>query len=80
MTTTASKPTAKSDSFSSLEWAKVDLTKIPNVQVPPPGPKSNECHSRTSKYMKGFSGQVKLFPVAFESGSGCTLTDVDGNV
>jgi 4-aminobutyrate aminotransferase-like enzyme len=22
---------------------------------------------------------VKLFPVAFESGNGCTLTDVDGN-
>jgi 4-aminobutyrate aminotransferase-like enzyme len=29
--------------------------------------------------MRGFSGQVKLFPVAFESGRGCMLTDVDGN-
>jgi 4-aminobutyrate aminotransferase-like enzyme len=29
--------------------------------------------------MKGFSSQVKLFPVAFESGLGCTLRDVDGN-
>ena len=29
--------------------------------------------------MKGFSSQVKLFPVAFESGQGCTLRDVDGN-
>jgi len=23
---------------------------------------------------------VRLFPVVFESGKGCTLTDVDGNV
>ena len=29
--------------------------------------------------MKGYSGQVKLFPVVFESGKGCTLTDIDGN-
>ncbi|MHC4122041.1 MAG: aspartate aminotransferase family protein [Planctomycetota bacterium] len=65
---------------STLDWAKVDLTKIPQIKVTPPGPKSREVHSRTSKYMKGFSGQVKLFPVAFESGDGCTLTDVDGNI
>jgi len=30
--------------------------------------------------MKGYSSQVRLFPVVFESGRGCTLTDVDGNV
>ena len=30
--------------------------------------------------MKGFSSQVKLCPVAFESGNGCTLKDVDGNL
>lgn len=65
--------------FSSLDWAKVDLDSVPNVTVPPPGPRSNEVHSRTSRYMKGFSSQVKLFPVAFDSGEGCTLTDVDGN-
>jgi 4-aminobutyrate aminotransferase-like enzyme len=65
--------------FSSLEWAKVDLNKIPHMVVTPPGPISKQVHSRTSKYMKGFSGQVKLFPVAFDSGKGCTLTDVDGN-
>ena len=64
---------------SSLEWAKVDLTQVPNIVAAPPGPQSNEVHARTSKYMKGFSGQVKLFPVAFESGKGCTLVDVDGN-
>jgi 4-aminobutyrate aminotransferase-like enzyme len=66
--------------FSSLEWGKVDLKKVPHMVVAAPGPISKQVHSRTSKYMKGFSGQVKLFPVAFDSGNGCTLTDVDGNV
>ena len=68
-----------SSTASTLEWARVDLARVPNIAVTPPGPKSRECHRRTSKYMKGFSTQVKLFPVAFESGKGCTLTDVDGN-
>ncbi len=60
-------------------WAKVDINEIPKMVVPAPGPKSNEIHSRAEKYMKGYSSQVKLFPVAFESGHGVTLTDVDGN-
>lgn len=60
-------------------WAKVDINEIPKMVVPAPGPKSKEIHSRAEKYMKGYSSQVKLFPVAFESGHGVTLTDVDGN-
>ena len=52
---------------------------IPSICVPPPGPLSRQWHDRCTKYFKGLSGQVKLFPVAFESGEGCTLTDVDGN-
>ena len=64
---------------SSLEWAKVDLAAVPDIVETPPGPKSKIVHARNSKYMKGYSGQVKLFPVAFESGKGCTLRDVDGN-
>jgi 4-aminobutyrate aminotransferase-like enzyme len=60
-------------------WAKVDVKSLPKMVVPAPGPKSMEIHSRAEKYMKGYSSQVKLFPVAFESGHGCTLTDVDGN-
>lgn len=66
-------------SGSTLEWAKADLTKVPDIITTPPGPESQKVHKRTSKYMKGYSGQVKLFPVAFEQGKGCTLTDVDGN-
>ena len=60
-------------------WAHVDLDSMPDIKVRPPGPKSEELHSRCTKYFKGLSGQVKLFPVAFESGSGCTLVDADGN-
>ena len=71
--------TQASMAASTLEWAKVDLGRMPHMVTEAPGPKSRQCHGRTSKYMKGFSGQVKLFPVAFESGNGCTLTDLDGN-
>ena len=57
----------------------VDLKKWPKISVTPPGPKSQALHTRCTRYFKGLSEQVKLFPVAFESGKGCTLRDVDGN-
>ncbi|MEP0842838.1 MAG: aspartate aminotransferase family protein [Phycisphaerae bacterium] len=60
-------------------WAHVDLDEYPCIRVPPPGPRSRELHARCTRYFKGLSEQVKLFPVAFASGHGCTLTDVDGN-
>lgn len=61
-------------------WASVDASQYPKlVSSEIPGPKSRDLHSRCTKYFKGLSGQVKLFPVAFESGKGCILTDVDGN-
>jgi 4-aminobutyrate aminotransferase-like enzyme len=65
---------------SKSSWAHVDLKKIPHMVTASPGPKSKSYHERCTKYFKGLSGQVKLFPVAFESGHGCTLTDVDGNI
>ncbi len=58
---------------------KLDLNEWPKIAATPPGPKSKEMHERCTKHFKGLSGQVKLFPVVFESGKGCTLTDVDGN-
>lgn len=64
---------------STLDWARVDLDRVPHVPVPPPGPLSKSYHDRCTKYFKGLSGQVKLFPVAFERGAGCVLVDVDGN-
>ncbi|MCL5073141.1 MAG: aspartate aminotransferase family protein [Actinobacteria bacterium] len=60
-------------------WAKIDPKSVPDMKVPAPGPKAKELHERAEKYMKGYSSQVKLFPVSFESGHGVTLTDVDGN-
>ncbi len=60
-------------------WAHVDLTRIPHVSGSLPGPESNKLHDRCTTYFKGLSGQVKLFPVAFESGYGAVLRDVDGN-
>ncbi|MBN1853510.1 MAG: aspartate aminotransferase family protein [Pirellulales bacterium] len=65
--------------FSTLDWAKVDLRQVPNIVVPPPGPRSKATHERCTKYFKGLSSQVKLFPVCFESGKGCLLVDADGN-
>jgi 4-aminobutyrate aminotransferase-like enzyme len=58
---------------------QLDLSDWPSMIVDAPGPKSKELHSRCTKYFKGLSGQVKLFPVAFDSAKGCTMTDVDGN-
>ena len=62
-----------------VNWAHLDLESVPSVTVPPPGPKSQELHQRCTKYFKGLSGQVKLFPVVFDRGFGCDLVDVDGN-
>ena len=64
---------------SSIEWANAPLHDHPRIPVPPPGPKSQEYHARCTKHFKGLSGQVRLFPVTFESGEGCMLRDVDGN-
>ncbi|MCS7261527.1 MAG: aminotransferase class III-fold pyridoxal phosphate-dependent enzyme, partial [Anaerolineae bacterium] len=65
--------------MSSTYWADIPVNSVPVIKVPPPGPKSREYHARASKYMKGYSSQVRLFPVVFEKGHGVTLTDVDGN-
>ena len=63
-----------------IDWAKVDLARVPDIiTAEVPGPRSREMHTRAAAIMKGYSSQVKLFPVVFEKGHGCTLTDVDGN-
>lgn len=71
--------TQKTNVVKSPQWAHLDLAQVPHIKTPLPGPKSKELHIRCSKYFKGLSEQVKLFPVAFESGKGCELIDVDGN-
>ena len=60
---------------------QLDLTQIPKLVTPEiPGPRSKELHSRAAQYYRGLSGQVRLFPVAFEKGEGCMLEDADGNL
>jgi len=70
---------SNSQTFNFDDWRHVDLSSVPDVKVAPPGPRSRALHERCTRHFKGLSGQVKLFPVAFESGAGCVLTDVDGN-
>jgi len=65
--------------MAAAKTAASDVVQIPDVVVTPPGPKSKKMHARCTNYFKGLSGQVKLFPVVFESGEGCLLRDVDGN-
>jgi 4-aminobutyrate aminotransferase-like enzyme len=62
-----------------IDWWKEAAVGIPRLITEVPGPRSKVMHANTARYMKGLSSQVKLFPVAFEEGSGITLTDVDGN-
>jgi len=62
-------------------WASVNLSRLPHLVTSEiPGPKSRAMHTRAAALMKGYSGQVRLFPVCFERGHGVTLTDVDGNI
>ena len=59
---------------------QIDLGEWPNIVTPElPGPESNRMHARASENIRGLSGQVRLFPVVFEKGAGCTMEDVDGN-
>ncbi|MGD9997500.1 MAG: aspartate aminotransferase family protein [Ilumatobacteraceae bacterium] len=44
-----------------------------------PGPKSEACYAAVDAHTGGLSSQARLFPVAFQSGSGVYLDDVDGN-
>ena len=58
---------------------EMSTAAVPHIIVPPPGPKSKAWHARAIKHMRGYSSQVKQFPVVFESGKLNTITDVDGN-
>jgi 4-aminobutyrate aminotransferase-like enzyme len=70
---------ARSTASKGSHWAHVKPDSVPHIVVTPPGPLSVDYHERASRHMKGYSSQVRLFPVTFKSGHGVTLTDVDGN-
>ena len=63
----------------SKDWWKESAEGLPKIISELPGPKSKVMHANTTRYMKGLSGQVKLFPVCFDEGYGIMLKDVDGN-
>ncbi len=59
--------------------AKHAQKAFPILRTELPGPRSRELHARAVRHMRGYSSQVKMFPVVFASGSGSVLMDVDGN-
>lgn len=61
------------------DWFRRGLENVPDIKVKPPGARSIELYERAKRYTGGFSSQVRLFPVVYESGYGMTLRDVDGN-
>ena len=70
---------AGKSALESSYWAHEDPGSVPSIVTTPPGPRSQELHGRASRHLKGYSSQVRLFPVVFASGRGVVLTDVDGN-
>ncbi len=60
-------------------WANIEPDSVPEIVSAIPGPASEDLNRRGTAHMIGYSSQVRLFPVAFESGHGVTLTDADGN-
>lgn len=64
---------------SNSDWWKTAAKGVPRLVTPVPGPESERVHERTTRHYRGLSGQVKLFPVAFDEGFGVVLKDVDGN-
>ncbi len=61
------------------DWWRESAKGVPHLITETPAPKSKKMHANASKYIRGLSSQVKLFPVAFGEGHRITLTDVDGN-
>ena len=63
-----------------LAWANPAVDAIPRMVTESPGPESRRWHGRMERHTAGSVTQmVKLHPVAYASGRGVTLTDVDGN-
>ncbi|MBL8028346.1 MAG: aspartate aminotransferase family protein [Fibrobacteres bacterium] len=63
----------------SKDWWKASAEGLPKLITETPGPLSKKMHASASRYMKGLSEQVTLFPVSFDEGYGVMMKDVDGN-
>jgi 4-aminobutyrate aminotransferase-like enzyme len=63
-----------------LAWANPAVDAVPRMVTDSPGPASREWNARMDRHTAGsVTTMVKLHPVAYASGEGVTLTDVDGN-
>lgn len=70
----------QSQQLDTLAWANPPVADLPKMITESPGPKSREWHGRMERHTSGsVTAMVKLHPVAYESGHGVTLVDVDGN-
>ena len=61
------------------DWCKVDIDKVPDIKVKPPGPGSLKMWGRISPYMQGFSTPAKTMKICYKQSNGMTVTDVDDN-
>jgi len=65
--------------MSNNSWCKVDINKLPDIKVKPPGPKSLEMWDRISPHMQGFSTPAKSMKICYKESNGMTVTDIDNN-
>lgn len=53
-----------------------EMTEIPRIRIPPPGPRAREIIERDNRYL---ATTTKASPVVAEKGKGAIIEDVDGN-
>jgi 4-aminobutyrate aminotransferase len=55
-----------------------DNQTVPQINVPPPGPKAQALLERDERYMS--PSYTRVYPLVCERGSGAVIQDVDGNL
>lgn len=63
-----------------LDFADLHYAEAPDIQVTPPGPKSQVLLDRQKKHETSAISYPRSTPLAIDSARGATLKDVDGNV
>src|SRR6188472_437295 len=54
-----------------------DHMAVPDIRIPPPGPKANDLLARDKEYVS--PSYTRVYPLVVERGSGAVIEDVDGN-
>ncbi len=57
---------------------RYDGRAVPDIRVPPPGPRAAELLVRDAAYMS--PSYTRIYPLVVERASGCVVEDVDGNL